>query len=69
MTADGGLGVGAIEVAQGRDLPERSVARELASFARRNPLAAAGGLIGFLMVVMAITAPLIAPADPLSPRR
>ncbi len=46
-------------------LPERSVARELASFARRNPLAVAGGVVGLLLVVVAITAPLIAPADPL----
>ncbi len=46
-------------------LPERSVARELASFARRNPLAVAGGVVGLLVVVVAITAPLIAPADPL----
>jgi ABC-type dipeptide/oligopeptide/nickel transport system permease subunit len=46
-------------------LRERSVARELASFARRNPLAVAGGLVGLLIVIMAITAPLIAPADPL----
>src|SRR2546422_6373613 len=59
------LDVGAMEVAQGADLPERSVARELAAFARRNPLAAAGGLVGFLIVVMALTAPLIAPSDPL----
>ena len=58
-------GVGTMEVAQGADLPERSVARELAAFARRNPLAAAGGLVGFLIVVMALTAPLIAPSDPL----
>src|SRR5947199_199644 len=36
------------------------VARELAAFTRRNPLAAAGGLVGFLIVVMALTAPLIA---------
>jgi peptide/nickel transport system permease protein len=46
-------------------LRERSVARELALFARRNPLAVAGGLVGLLIVIMAITAPLIAPADPL----
>src|SRR5205814_8930924 len=32
---------------------------------RRNQLAAAGGLVGFLIVVMALTAPLIAPSDPL----
>ncbi len=60
-----GLGVGAMEVARGADLPQRSVARELAAFTRRNPLAAAGGLVGFLIVVMALTAPLIAPSDPL----
>src|SRR5438874_6690175 len=60
-----GLGVGAREVARGADLPQRSVARELAAFTRRNPLAAAGGLVGFLIVVMALTAPLIAPSDPL----
>jgi peptide/nickel transport system permease protein len=44
---------------------ERSVARELWSFARRNPLAVAGGLVGLLLVLMAVTAPLIAPYDPL----
>src|SRR5207253_10842764 len=60
-----GRGVGAIEVARGADLPQRSVARELSAFTRRNPLAAAGGLVGFLIVVMALTAPLIAPSDPL----
>src|SRR6266446_3400248 len=59
------LDVGAMEVAQGADLPERSVARELAAFARRNPMALAAGLVGLLIVVMAITAPLIAPSDPL----
>jgi ABC-type dipeptide/oligopeptide/nickel transport system permease subunit len=46
-------------------LPERSVALELAGFARRNPMAVAAGLVGLLIVVMAITAPLIAPFDPL----
>jgi peptide/nickel transport system permease protein len=46
-------------------LPGRSVARELGSFARRNPLAMAGGLVGLLIGVMALTAPVIAPSDPL----
>ena len=47
------------------DLPERSVARELGSFARRNPMAVAGGLVGLLIVVVAVAAPLVAPSDPL----
>jgi peptide/nickel transport system permease protein len=44
---------------------EPSVARELWSFARRNPLAVAGALVGLFLVVMAVTAPVIAPHDPL----
>jgi peptide/nickel transport system permease protein len=39
--------------------------RDLGVFAWRNPIAMAGGIVGFLMVVMAIAAPLIAPYDPL----
>jgi ABC-type dipeptide/oligopeptide/nickel transport system permease subunit len=42
-----------------------SVVRELVAFARRNPMAVAGGIVGLLIVVMAVTAPLIAPYDPL----
>jgi ABC-type dipeptide/oligopeptide/nickel transport system permease subunit len=45
--------------------PTSSVAREFVSFARRNPMAVAGGIVGLLIVLMAITAPLIAPYDPL----
>ena len=45
--------------------PERSVVQELGSFARRNPMAVVGGLVGLLVILMAIAAPLIAPADPL----
>ncbi len=45
--------------------PGRSVGRELIAFARRNPMAAVGGLVGFLIIGMAIAAPLIAPSDPL----
>ena len=55
----------ALAVGRVEPLPERSVTRELAGFARRNPLAVAAGLVGLLIVVMAITAPLIAPSDPL----
>jgi peptide/nickel transport system permease protein len=39
--------------------------RDLGVFAWRNPIAMAGGIVGFLMVVMAIAAPLIVPYDPL----
>src|SRR5215813_7167428 len=44
---------------------DRSILRELAAFARRNTLSTAGGIIGLLIVVMAITAPWVAPQDPL----
>jgi ABC-type dipeptide/oligopeptide/nickel transport system permease subunit len=44
---------------------DRSVLRELLVFARRNPLSVAGGLVGLFIVVVAITAPWIAPKDPL----
>jgi ABC-type dipeptide/oligopeptide/nickel transport system permease subunit len=61
-----GLGVPATpavhEAAAG---PSPSVVRELGVFARRNPMAAAGGIVGLLIVLMALTAPLIAPHDPL----
>jgi ABC-type dipeptide/oligopeptide/nickel transport system permease subunit len=39
--------------------------RDVAAFARMNPMAMAGGIVGLLIVIMAITAPLIAPHDPL----
>jgi peptide/nickel transport system permease protein len=45
--------------------PRDSVARELGAFARRNPMAMLGGLVGLGMIVMAIAAPLVAPSDPL----
>jgi ABC-type dipeptide/oligopeptide/nickel transport system permease subunit len=41
------------------------IRRELGSFARHNLLSVAGGAVGFLIVVMALAAPLIAPRDPL----
>ena len=39
--------------------------RNLGVFARHNPTAIAGGIVGLLIVFMAIAAPLIAPYDPL----
>ena len=39
--------------------------RNIGLFARRNPVAMAGGIVGLLIVFMAIAAPLIAPYDPL----
>jgi peptide/nickel transport system permease protein len=47
------------------DPGQRSIPGELARFAWRNPLSAAGGLVGVLIIAMAIAAPWIAPADPL----
>jgi peptide/nickel transport system permease protein len=47
------------------DPDRRSIPGELARFALRNPLSAAGGVVGLLIIVMAIAAPWIAPADPL----
>jgi peptide/nickel transport system permease protein len=47
------------------DPDHRSIPGELARFALRNPLSAAGGVVGLLIIVMAIAAPWIAPADPL----
>jgi peptide/nickel transport system permease protein len=44
---------------------DRSIFRELAAFARRNTLSAAGGIVGLLIIVMAITAPWVAPHEPL----
>jgi peptide/nickel transport system permease protein len=44
---------------------DRSVVRELLLFARRNPLSVAGALVGLAIVVIALTAPWIAPRDPL----
>src|SRR2546427_4775135 len=44
---------------------ERSAWRELGGFARRNPVSVAGGVVGLLIVLVALAAPLIAPRDPL----
>jgi ABC-type dipeptide/oligopeptide/nickel transport system permease subunit len=42
-----------------------SVVAELARFARRNTLSAAGGFVGVLILIVAVAAPLLAPRDPL----
>jgi len=49
----------------GRASEERSLLNELAAFARRNTLSAVGGVVGLLIMAMAVTAPWIAPQDPL----
>ena len=43
----------------------RTVLRELVRFSRRNVLSAAGGVVGLLIVFVAIAAPVLAPRDPL----
>ena len=43
----------------------REILRELARFARRNTLSAAGGLVGMVIIFVALAAPLLAPRDPL----
>jgi peptide/nickel transport system permease protein len=47
------------------DPDQRSIPGEFARFAWRNPLSAAGGVVGVLIIAMAIAAPWVAPADPL----
>ena len=42
-----------------------SVVREMGLFARRNPLAVVGGVVGLAIILIAIRAPWIAPRDPL----
>jgi ABC-type dipeptide/oligopeptide/nickel transport system permease subunit len=44
---------------------ERSAWRELGTFARRNPLSLVGGVVGLLIVVIALAAPAVAPREPL----
>jgi peptide/nickel transport system permease protein len=46
-------------------LRRRSTAWSLATLARHDPTALAGGVVGLLIIFLAITAPLIAPYDPL----
>jgi peptide/nickel transport system permease protein len=42
-----------------------SLLREFVGFARRNTLSAVGGIVGLLIILMAIAAPWVAPQDPL----
>jgi ABC-type dipeptide/oligopeptide/nickel transport system permease subunit len=44
---------------------QASALRELLVFARRNPLAVIGALVGAAIIVIALTAPWVAPRDPL----
>src|SRR5438477_2402085 len=44
---------------------DRSLARELGLFARRNPLSVAAGLVGLTIILVAVFAPWIAPRNPL----
>jgi peptide/nickel transport system permease protein len=62
---DGRAAVQAVPLSRADATPRDSVARELGAFARRNPMAMLGGLVGLGMIVMAIAAPLVAPSDPL----
>jgi peptide/nickel transport system permease protein len=41
------------------------IRRELGTFARHNLLSVLGGVVGFLIVIVALAAPVIAPRDPL----
>lgn len=43
----------------------RSTLREIGVFARRNPVSAAAGVVGLLIILVAVAAPLAAPHDPL----
>jgi peptide/nickel transport system permease protein len=43
----------------------RQALRELGGFARRNKLSMVGGIVGVLVVVIALAAPWVAPRDPL----
>jgi ABC-type dipeptide/oligopeptide/nickel transport system permease subunit len=45
-------------------LPSQAL-RELGGFARRNKLSVAGGLVGLFVILVALTAPWIAPREPL----
>jgi len=43
----------------------RAILRELGRFTRRNTLSAIGGMVGLLIIVVALAAPVLAPRDPL----
>jgi len=61
MAGDSVAAVAEVPIAPGAP----SVVREMTLFARRNPLAVAGGLVGLAIILVAIFAPWIAPRDPL----
>jgi ABC-type dipeptide/oligopeptide/nickel transport system permease subunit len=42
-----------------------AILRELGRFTRRNTLSAIGGMVGLLIIVVALAAPVLAPRDPL----
>jgi peptide/nickel transport system permease protein len=46
-------------------MADSSLLREFAAFGRRNPIALVGGVVGLAIVLIALTAPWIAPRDPL----
>ena len=49
----------------GSESQGRSLLREFVGFARRNTLSAVGGIVGLLIILIAIAAPWVAPQDPL----
>jgi ABC-type dipeptide/oligopeptide/nickel transport system permease subunit len=61
----GSIPVSASEAATIAGTERSSVLRELVRFTGRNPLAAVGAVVALAIIVMAITAPWIAPKDPL----
>ena len=46
-------------------MADSSLLREFTAFGRRNPIALVGGVVGLAIVLIALTAPWIAPRDPL----
>jgi ABC-type dipeptide/oligopeptide/nickel transport system permease subunit len=46
-------------------VPRSTLLAELVRFSRRNTLAAIGGVVGVLTIIVALAAPLLAPYDPL----
>ena len=61
MAADSAIAVAEVPVVT----TAPSIVRELAWFARRNPVSVVGAIVGFLIIAIALTAPWVAPRDPL----